>query len=86
MIALNTAPTVTDLTSGVHGTPMFVMAGACPSVFAGMQAVVFTAMGPSSTVQPTVDFWCVRAGWHARLAAMAPTRRVLRPCVLLVSC
>ena len=37
MIALNTAPSVADLNSGAKGTPMFVMAGACPSTFAGMQ-------------------------------------------------
>eukprot|EP00325_Prymnesiales_sp_UTEX-LB-985_P015166 CAMPEP_0174756596 /NCGR_PEP_ID=MMETSP1094-20130205/106835_1 /TAXON_ID=156173 /ORGANISM="Chrysochromulina brevifilum, Strain UTEX LB 985" /LENGTH=287 /DNA_ID=CAMNT_0015962501 /DNA_START=33 /DNA_END=896 /DNA_ORIENTATION=+ len=49
LIALNTAPIVQDLTTQAIGTPMFVMAGACPSVFAGMQAVVFTAMYPPSS-------------------------------------
>jgi hypothetical protein len=44
MIAFNAAPVVRDLATQAVGSPLFVMAGACPSVFAGMQAVVFTAM------------------------------------------
>ena len=41
---------------------MFVMAGACPSVFppTGMQAVVYTAMGDPRLPQPTVDFWWLK--------------------------
>ena len=49
LIALDSAPVVRDLVSGAVGTPMFVMAGACPSVMAGMQAVVFTAMYPKGS-------------------------------------
>ena len=59
MIALNSAPMVTDLVTGTTGTPMFVMAGACPSVFAGMQAVVYTSMGTGSA-PPAVDFWWLK--------------------------
>lgn len=67
MIAFNTAPTVTDLASGAKGTPLFVMAGACPSSLppTGMQAVVYTSMGPSLPV----DFWWLkpRAGSTSQL-------------------
>ena len=75
MIALHTAPTVTDLTTRATGAPLFVMAGACPSVFAGMQAVVFTAMQPGAGgapppgAPPLVDYWWLkpRAGDAAAL-------------------
>lgn len=61
MIALNTAPTVTDLSSSAQGAPLFVMAGACPSVFAGMQAVVFTHMAqPTKGVEHVVDYWWLK--------------------------
>jgi len=43
-IATNQAPAVIDHSTQARGTPLFVMAGACPSVLAAMQAVVFTAM------------------------------------------
>ena len=41
-----------------RGTPLLVVAGACPSIFAGMQAVMYTAMlppprPPSSTGKPS---------------------------------
>ena len=48
-IASNDAPAVVDHSTQARGTPLFVMAGACPSVFAGMQAVVFTAMYPAKS-------------------------------------
>ena len=53
-IAGGRAPAVRDLASGASGTPLLVVAGACPSVLAGMQAVVYAAM-PSC-----VDFWWVK--------------------------
>ena len=43
-----------DLATGASGTPLLVVAGACPSVLAGMQAVVYAAM-PSC-----VDFWWLK--------------------------
>ena len=46
LIALNAAPAVRDLHTGASGAPLFIMAGACPSVFAGMQTVVFASMRP----------------------------------------
>jgi len=76
LISLNTAPVVSDLATHAVGTPLFVMAGACPSVFAGMQAVLFTAMYPAGSAaatslmrgagtdvpdaQPQVDFWWLK--------------------------
>ena len=53
-IAGGRAPAVRDLASGASGTPLLVVAGACPSVLAGMQAVVYAAM-PSC-----VDFWWLK--------------------------
>ena len=53
-IAGGRAPAVRDLATGASGTPLLVVAGACPSVLAGMQAVVYAAM-PSC-----VDFWWVK--------------------------
>ena len=72
LIALNAAPTVHDLQTHATGSPLFVMAGACPSVFAGMQTVVFTSMRPAdappaglpssgTAVQGAViDFWWLK--------------------------
>jgi len=71
LIALNTAPAVTDLATRATGAPLFAMAGACPSTFAGMQAVVFTAMWPAngassgergigSAGTAQVDYWWLK--------------------------
>jgi len=62
-----------DHATQAKGTPLFVMAGACPSVLAGMQAVVFTAMPSAKRLaaeQPVVDFWWLKpqAGDPKRLA------------------
>jgi hypothetical protein len=34
---------------GAYGDPLFVVLGACPSMFAGMQAVMYSAMASSSS-------------------------------------
>lgn len=72
LIALNAAPTVRDLSSGATGAPLFIMAGACPSVFAGMQTVMFAAMrpagaaphpppsAPGANAVGDVDFWWLK--------------------------
>ena len=66
LIALNAAPMVTDLATTARGAPLFVMAGACPSVFAGMQTVVFTSMASPPNMPPPppgstlVDFWWLK--------------------------
>ena len=64
------APTVYDTATKAPGTPLFVVAGACPSVFAGMQCVLYSAMqrpptptlasGPSDEGRIKVDFWWVK--------------------------
>ena len=70
-IAAGDPPHVADTATGAAGAPLFVVAGACPSVFAGMQAVVYSAMrpargGPPMGVQDprwaaaAVDFWWVK--------------------------
>ena len=38
------APMVADHATKAEGTPLFVVAGACPSSFAGMQCVLYSAM------------------------------------------
>ena len=59
--------------SARSGTPVFVVAGACPSNFAGMQAVVYVAVEErgSNPKPPVVDFWWVkpRAAHPSRLEA-----------------
>ena len=54
-----------DTASGARGAPLFVVAGACPSVFAGMQAVVYAAMRPAGAPPPA------RASLPARKASAA---------------
>lgn len=46
--------TVRDLDKQQAGTPLFVVAGACPNNFCGMQAVLF------SQVAANVDFWWIK--------------------------
>jgi hypothetical protein len=48
--------------AGATSTPLFIVAGACPGTFAGMQAVMYVA-APSAapaTPQPPIDFWWVK--------------------------
>jgi len=73
---------VKDLSSGREGTPLFVVVGACPSVFAGMQVGCGMFTGPPRLRHPP-DLSCppVRlrgdAGWlrhvHRPTASQAPT-------------
>lgn len=46
--------TVRDLDKNQAGTPLFVVAGACPNNFCGMQAVVFC------NVATHIDFWWIK--------------------------
>lgn len=43
-----------DLVQKQPGTPLFVVAGACPNAFCGMQAVVYCKVGSA------VDFWWIK--------------------------
>lgn len=55
------APPVHDAATGMAGTPLFVVAGACPSILAGMQSVMFAAMhAADDAAPPTVDFWWIK--------------------------
>ena len=58
-ISDNDAPRVIDLTTGEDAHPLFVVAGACPSSLAPMQAVMYvTAIRPA--LQQSVDFWWIK--------------------------
>lgn len=61
-IAVNDAPSVTDNSTNAAGSALFVMAGACPSALAGMQAVGFFDMGAASgrSGKEAVDFWWLK--------------------------
>ena len=74
-IARLVPPPAPDQKGERDGTPLFVVAGACPSSFAGMQAVVYVAMQPSAAgaphaagggaasgrgEMPEVDFWWIK--------------------------
>ena len=50
---------VSDLATGRSGAPMFVVLGACPNAFCGMQAVMFSRMAGDAARHP-VDFWWVK--------------------------
>lgn len=72
-IATNAPPAVSDLGSGARGTPLFVVAGACPNPFCGMQAVLYNAMRPASAPADAwsnawMDFWWVKP--HAEKRGM----------------
>ena len=47
-IARLSPPAAPDAKAGREGTPLFVVAGACPSSFAGVQAVMYAAMQPAA--------------------------------------
>lgn len=53
------APAVHDA-GGATGTPLFVVAGACPSMYAGMQCVLYSAFERDSAGRPEVDFWWIK--------------------------
>ena len=67
-IAANSALEVADADTSARGTPLFVVAGACPSYpFASMQAVMYSLMrspprpGTSSPPPPPLlDFWWIK--------------------------
>ena len=59
-IASGAAPQVSDLSSSVRGRPLFLVAGACPSMLAGMQVVMFTAMDAGEGGGQALDFWWVK--------------------------
>ena len=50
--------------SSKSGTPLFIVAGACPSIFAGMQCVMYSAMHSAPASSPvgaaSVDFWWIK--------------------------
>lgn len=52
------AEPVRDLSTGVAGAPMFVVAGACPNPFCGMQAVMYSMMQTAPTT--AIDFWWIK--------------------------
>jgi len=55
------APSVHDAATSMTGTPLFVVAGACPSILAPMQSVMFAAMhAADDAAPPTVDFWWIK--------------------------
>jgi hypothetical protein len=60
MVAHCKAPSVSDLATKDVGHPLFIVMGACPSVFAGMQAVVYTAMEAAGPGAHRVDYWWVK--------------------------
>ena len=54
---------VKDFSSGASGSPLFVVAGACPSRFAPMQAVVYCCMNESAEFGSgitRIDFWWLK--------------------------
>ena len=53
----NTIEKVEDTESHATGTPLFVVAGACPNSFCGMQAVMYSQMDGAVS---TVDFWWIK--------------------------
>ena len=57
-ITSNAVPPVEDLASQVSGTPLFVVAGACPNSFCGMQAVLYSLM--LRTPASEIDFWWIK--------------------------
>ena len=57
-IAANSAPLVADLQTDQSGVPLFIVAGACPSMFASMQAVMYVSM--LGAAAPTLDFWWIK--------------------------
>lgn len=60
-IASNRADLVQDMSSRQSGSPLFVVAGACPNAFCGMQAVLYSLMHSSP---PVMDFWWVKPQKH----------------------
>ena len=67
-LARGRPPPAPDGKSGRAGIPLFVVAGACPSSFAGMQAVMYVALnegeggdgGLGGSTPTTVDFWWIK--------------------------
>ena len=57
-IAANSAPLVADMQTDERGVPLFVVAGACPSMFASMQAVMYVSM--LGAAAPALDFWWIK--------------------------
>jgi len=57
-IMTNSATSVTDLSCNTRLCPLFVVAGACPNSFCGMQAVMYASV--SGSPQVDLDFWWVK--------------------------
>ena len=57
-IAANSAPLVSDMQTDENGVPLFIVAGACPSMFASMQAVMYVSM--LGAAAPALDFWWIK--------------------------
>ena len=64
----NRADRTEDVASRVAGTPLFVVAGACPNPFCGMQAVMYVRMHGAAQ---RLDFWWVKP----RLGTRGRSRR-----------
>ena len=56
-ITQNSVEQVVDTSSQAKGTPLFIVAGACPNSFSGMQAVMYSQMVGAAS---TVDFWWIK--------------------------
>ena len=74
-ISANGAPLVRDLHSGRAGRPIFVVMGACPNAFCGMQAVMYARMDGEGDA---VDFWWIKpqAGGREELETATLDRHV----------
>lgn len=58
-IADNRALPVADADTSASGTPLFLVLGACPNMFAGMQAVLYSLMS-SPAGRQELDFWWIK--------------------------
>ena len=68
----NRADRTEDVASRVAGTPLFVVAGACPNPFCGMQAVMYVRMHGAAQ---RLDFWWVKPEARNPRALEAQTLR-----------
>lgn len=55
-VVANSSEPLEDLSTGCPGRPLFVVAGACPNSFCGMQAVLYALMHTPRLI----DFWWVK--------------------------
>lgn len=80
------APMVFDMDTGAVGNPLFAVAGACPSIYAGMQSIVYSAMylpdyepatASSGKVPVTCDFWWVKPIDKYSYASATPSHKAV---------